>query len=103
MAYLAANIQHYGPEITPLVRAIYGSGNPETYPQSICSYMQDMLTPRFWADEIVLKLLSLMFNLTITINRAENGAQIRVRHSRPIQEVDMVLLLSGSGHYSPAG
>ena len=60
--------------------------------------MQELLTPRFWADEIVLKLLSLMFNLTITIIRAENGAQIR-----RIQEVDMVLLLSGSGHYSPAG
>ena len=50
MAYLAANIQQFGPEITPLVRAIYGSGNPETYPQSICSYMQELLTPRFWAD-----------------------------------------------------
>ena len=101
--WLATHIQKYSPDLIPLVRAIYGSGDPNTYPQSICSYFQDLLTQRFWADEIVLKALSLMYNITITVLRAENGAEIRVRHRRPISEVDIVLVWSQSGHYSPAG
>ena len=101
--YLATHIQEYSPDLIPLVRAIYGSGDPNTYPQSICSYFQDLLTQRFWADEIVLKALSLMYNITITVLRADNGAEIRVRHRRPISEVDIVLVWSQSGHYSPAG
>ena len=101
--HLAMHVQEYGPDLIPLVRAIYGSGDPNTYPQSICSYFQDLLTQHFWADEIVLKALSILFNLTITVLRAENGVEIRVRHRRPISEVDVVLILSQSGHYSPAG
>ena len=101
--HLATHIQEYGPDLIPLVRAIYGSGDPNTYPQSICSYLQDLLTQRFWADEIVLKALSIMFNITITVLRAENSAEVRVRHRRPLAEVDIVLILTQSGHYSPAG
>ena len=43
-----------------------------------------------------------MYNLTITVLRAENVAEVRVRHRRPIAEVDVVLVLCQSGHYSPA-
>ena len=101
--HLATHVQEYGQDLIPLVRAIYGLGDPNTYPQSICSYLQDLLTQRFWADEIVLKVLSILYNLTITVLRAENGVEVRVRHRRPIAEVDVVLVLSQSGHYSPAG
>ena len=44
-----------------------------------------------------------MYHITITVLRAENGAEIRVRHRRPTSEVDIVLVWSQSGHYSPAG
>ena len=101
--HLATHIQEYSPDLIPLVRAIYGSGDPNKYPQSICSYLQDLLTQRFWNDEIVLKALSIIFNITTTVLRAENGVEVRVRHRRPLGEVDIVLILTQSGHYSPAG
>ena len=62
-----------------------------------------MLQARYWADEIVLRTISIMFNLTITVLRAETGLEVRVRHSRPLAETDVVLILTRSGHYSPAG
>ena len=58
-------------------------GDENTYPQSICSYLQDMLKAWYWADEIVLRAMSIMFNVTITVIRAETGLEVKVRHNRP--------------------
>ena len=101
--HLISNMEAYGPDLIPLVRGIYGAGNENTYPQSICSYLQDMLKAWYWADEIVLRAMSIMFNVTITVIRAETGLEVKVRHNRPLVDADIVLTLTNSGHYSPAG
>ena len=44
-----------------------------------------------------------MFNITITVIRAETGLEVRVRHNRPLVDTDIVLTVTNSGHYSPAG
>ena len=93
----------YVEDLIPLVRGIYGAGDPLTTPQSICSYLQELLRINFWADEIVLRVLSLIYNVTITVIRGDSGKEDRVRHSRDLSQVDIVLLLAKRGHYSPAG
>ena len=101
--HLATNMDLYVDDVIPLVRGIYGAGDPLTTPQSICSYLQELLRINFWADEIVLRVLSLLFNVTITVIRGDSGREDRVRHSRDLSQVDIVLLLAQRGHYSPAG
>ena len=101
--HLATNMDVYREDLILLVRGIYGAGDPLTTPQSICSYLQELLRINFWADEIVLRVLSLLFNVTITVIRGESGREDRVRHSRDLSQVDIVLLLAKRGHYSPTG
>ena len=101
--HLATNMDIYRDDLIPLVRGIYGAGDPLTTSQSICSYLQELLRVNFWADEIVLRVLSLIFNITITVIRGDSGREDRVKHSRDLSQVDMVLLLAKRGHYSPAG
>ena len=103
MSHLISNIEAYGPDLIPLVRGIYGAGDDNTYPQSVCSYLQDMLKARYWADEIVLRAISIMFNITITVIRAETVLEVRVRaqqtpgryrHSAYLDKFWAVLLVS---------
>ena len=101
--YLATHMDQHQNDLIPLIHSIYGAGNPNTFPQSVCSYLQEILHQEFWADEIVSRVISLLFNLTITVIRAESGTQTRVRHDRDLANVDIVLLLALPGHYSPAG
>ena len=101
--HLATNMDLYVEDLIPLVRGIYGAGDPLTTSQSICSYLQELLRFNFWADEIVLRVLSLIYNVTITVIRGDSGREDRVRHSRDLSHVDIVLLLAKRGHYSPAG
>ena len=92
--HLATNMDLYVEDLIPLVRGIYGAGDPLTTPQSICSYLQELLRINFWADEIVLRVLSLIYNVTITVIRGDSGGEDRVRHSRDLSHVDIVLLLA---------
>ena len=101
--FLATHMDQHQNDLIPLIHGIYGAGDANTFPQSVCSYLQEILQPNFWADEIVLRVLSLLFHLTITVIWAESGTQTRVRHDRDLANVDIVLLLTQSGHYSPAG
>ena len=100
--YLATHMDQHQNDLIPLIHSIYRAGDPNTFHQSICSYLQEILHQEFWADEIVLRVTSLLFNLTITVIRAESGTQTRVRHDRDLSNVDIVLLLAHPGHYSPA-
>ena len=99
--YLATHMDQHQNDLIPLIHSIYGAGDPNT--QSTCSYLQEILHQEFWADEIMLRVISLLFNLTITVIRAESGTQTRVRHDRDSANVDIVLLLAHPGHYSSAG
>ena len=59
--YLATHMDQHQNDLIPLIHGIYGAGDTNTFPQSVCSYLQEILQPNFWADEIVLRVLSLLF------------------------------------------
>ena len=82
--HLATDMANYEQDLIPFIRGIYGAGDPLTTPQSICSYLQDLLQSNFWADEIVLRVLSIIFRLTITVIRGDTGREERVCHNREL-------------------
>ena len=101
--HLVTHMANYEQDLIPLIRRIYGAGDPLTTPQSVCSYLQDLLQTNFWADEIVLRVLSIIFRLTITVIRGDTGREERVCHNRELSEVNIILVLTRRGHYSLAG
>ena len=67
--HLVTHVAEYEQDLIPLIRGIHGAGDPLTAPQSVCSYLQDLQPTNFWADEIVLRVLSIIYKLTITVIR----------------------------------
>ena len=103
MFHLATHVAEYEQDLIPLIRGIPGAGDPLTTPQSVCKYLQDLQQTNFWADEIVLRVLSIIYKLTITVIRGATGREERVCHNREVNEVVIVLVLTSRDHYSPAG
>ena len=101
--HLATHVAEYEQDLIPYIRGIHGAGDPLTTPQSVCSYMQDLQQTTFWADEIVLRAFSIIYELTITVIRGDTGREERVCHNRELSDVDIVLVLIRRGHYSLAG
>ena len=101
--HLATHVAEYEQDLIPLIRGIHGAGDPLTTQQSVCSYLQYLQQTNFWVDEIVLRVLSSIYKLTITVIRGDTGREERVCHNRELSEVDIVLVLTRRGHYSPAG
>lgn len=84
------------------VRNNYGRGTREG-PFSVQSYLQYMLTDRKWLDSIFIRLVSSMWGLRITVVQSVNCAELRFRHDKPLDEVDIVLLYNcneNCGHYN---
>ena len=101
--HLATHVAEYEQDLIPLIREIHGAGDPLTTPQSVRSYLQDLQQTNLWVDEIVLRVLSIIYKLTITVIRGDTGREERVCHNRELSEVDIVLVLTRRGHYSSAG
>ena len=97
--HVATHVAEYEQDLIPLIRGIHGAGDPLTTPQSVCSYLQDLQQTNFWAYEIVLRVLSIIYKLTIAVIRGNTGREERVCHNRELSEV----VLTRRGHYSPAG
>lgn len=72
-------------------------------PFSYASYLQYISTPGNWGDEIVITMLSMMWQIGITILHAESLLQTRVRHTWELPNTDMVLVFCGRNHYVAAG
>ena len=77
-------------------------------PFSFLSYLRYMMEPTSWGDEGTVSLISMMWNITITVVEMEPGEklddplkfiQLKLRHSRPLNDVDLVLVLAGHKHY----
>lgn len=71
-------------------------------PFSYISYCRALQKPGFWGDAIVLRVVSMMWSLRITVIDASTGAETRIRHDVDLLKADMVLL-KGADHYSAIG
>ena len=69
-------------------------------PFSFLGYLRSLLEPNFWADELCLCLLSMAFQIGITVVNAEGFTCIWFRHKQDIPNSDVVLCRGQ--HYVPA-
>ena len=72
-------------------------------PFSLYSYLQHVLTPNTLGEEIILTLVSMMWQIGITVVYDENLLHERMRHNRTLETTDLVLVYCGGTHYIDAG
>ena len=84
--------------LTPQERSEYN----EPGPFSLVSYLEAFLNKGFYGDEITLVVMSMMWQLRITVLQAETQMQTKIRHSNTLAHMDMVLVRTSQLHYIPA-
>lgn len=103
IAHACMNIELVAPHLKPEILGIYGNGKPAG-PFSLKGWLRYHISKRkVWGDGGTLGLLASGTSQRITIVYANTGAEVRLRHDKPINEVDIVLIFNGSeasGHYS---
>ena len=68
-------------------------------PFSLFSYLEYMLTPYTWGEEIVLTQVSMMWQIRITAVYTERVLQERVRHNKNLERTDLVVVYCRGTHY----
>ena len=61
-------------------------------PFSYLGYMKALLTNGFWGDELCLALISMMWQISITVLKGETFHQIKFRHTELLKNADLVLV-----------
>ena len=71
-------------------------------PFSYLGYMQALLQEGFWGDELCLALISMMWQISITVLKGETFHQIKFRHSEILKDTNLVLVHCQGQHHIPA-
>ena len=61
-------------------------------PFSYLGYMQALLEEGFWGDKLCLALISMMWQILITVVKGETFHQIKFRHSKSLKNTNLVLM-----------
>ena len=72
-------------------------------PYSFMTYLQALLAPNFWGDEMVLIVTSMMWQVGITVLSAETLLPAKVCHGNKVSKSDILLVRSEAQHFVPAG
>ena len=92
-------------EVVEAIRMEYGRVDSEFGPFTVREYLHFINKPREYGDFIMLKLISSMWAVKITVLRSDSLGEVRFRHDADIDDVDIVLVYNSkpiNGHYSPA-
>ena len=73
----------------------------EPGPFSIVGYLQQLLNRTFLGEEIVLVIISMMWQIKINVLHAESLLQTKIRHNNRLSKADLLLHCSAN-HYVPA-
>ena len=68
-------------------------------PFSFVTYLRYIIEPSSWGDQGLLTILSMMWQLTVTIVNAEDLSQIKIRHRRSLEDTHLVVVLAQRCHY----
>ena len=75
----------------------------EPGPFSFLTYLEHVLKRDSWGDEITLVVLSMVFQLRITVITVPSLHGDPIHHTNNLDKTDVVLLHSGGNHYLSAG
>ena len=70
-------------------------------PFSYFGYLTALLEDGFWGDEIVLAVISMMFQCGITVLNADSFLQMKIHHNKSLKDADIVLIHCQGRHYVP--
>ena len=85
--------------LTAATRQTYDDPGPFSY----LTYLEHILKRDSWGDEITLVVLSMVFQLRITVVTVPSLHGNPIRHMNALDKLDIVLLRSGGNHYLSAG
>ena len=68
-------------------------------PFSLVTYLQALLEPTFWGDHGVVCMVSMMWQVSLTVLTAETLKLHKVRHDRLLEKTDLLLIRAGHNHY----
>ena len=85
--------------LTAAMRQAYMEPGPFSY----LTYLEHILKRDSWGNEIMLVVLSMVFQLRITIVTVPSLHGDLICHINTLEKSDIVLLHSGSNHYLSAG
>ena len=105
VSYLISQWEFCAPKLQTELRFYYGAGKgtaDDPGPFSYLGYAEYLLQSGSWGDQICAMLLSWMWSCKVTIIMLPTLTELRIRHDVDLEDVDLVLLLSGP-HYSSVG
>ena len=85
--------------LTDQERAIHN----EPGPFSVYAYLDQLLKPGFYGDELCLLIISMIWKVCITILHAETLRAIKVRHMNQALKADFILVHCSGSHYISLG
>ena len=71
----------------------------EPGPFSFVEYLLYMLEPTSWGNHGMILMVSMMWQLPITVLNAEGLEQLKFRHNRDLMDTELVLVYAGRAHY----
>ena len=85
--------------LTDQERAIHD----EPGPYSVYGYLDQLLKPGFYSDELCLLVVSMIWRVQMTILHAKTLRAIKVRHMNQVLKADFILFHCGGSHYISLG
>ena len=80
--------------ITDYEETAYNEPGPFSYQE----YLQYLLKDSTWGDEVLIVTMSMRWQIAITLVH-DDLRESRVRHDRPLEDADLVLVYCGGSHY----
>ena len=71
----------------------------EPGPFSVITYLENLLKPNFYGEEIVLKVLSMLFQVRITVLNSESFLPIKINHINKALKADVIFVHVDRHHY----
>ena len=71
-------------------------------PYSYLGYMKALLMDGFCSDELCLALISMMWQISITVLKEESFHQIKFQHTEILRNINLALVHCQGRHYVPA-
>ena len=72
-------------------------------PFNLATYCEHLLTNGTWGDDLVLTLISCMWQIKITSVDATTLGETRIRHNLPMDKADLVVIFTMGDHFMGTG
>ena len=72
-------------------------------PFCLKTFCEHLLTNGTWGDDLILTLVSCMWQIKITSVNATTLGETRIRHNLPLEKADLVLILAMGDHFMGMG